>query len=124
MTRPFLQPARKASVLLLLSALLLLAQLSGSMSLHAMTMPSSAETVHDPHCGSDMPCAALEMADCCADTLSDCLLECAQSTAWLDTRPLSVVLALVRALPPPVDQHWPEQPAEPPYQPPRWTAFG
>jgi len=109
--------------LLLLSLLLLAAQLPGLMTTHASTS-ISVMSDHVPHCMEmDADCDAPQPPACCAETLSDCVLECAQGAAWINTVPVAMTLAVVRALPPPIEQRWSEQPPEQPYQPPRLTLF-
>lgn len=113
----------QALPLLLLSLLLLAAQLPGLMTTHASTS-ISVMSDHVPHCMEmDADCDAPQPPACCAETLSDCVLECAQGAAWINTVPVAMTLAVVRALPPPIEQRWSEQPPEQPYQPPRLTLF-
>lgn len=113
----------KALPLMLLGLLLLVGQLS-SLS-HARIL-SANEAVPMVHCQSDAAddCHAMVQSDCCDDSLNDCVIKCAQSSAWMGTLPVQLSLAQVRAMPPPAEQRLTDQPPEPPYQPPRpgWAA--
>lgn len=110
-------------MLLLLGVLLLVAQRPTWMTTH-IPAPMSVMSEHAMQCVTthDADCHAGSSSDCCDDTRSDCVLDCAQGTMWINTVSIPPALAIVRALPPPVEQRWSDQPIERPYQPPRTVA--
>lgn len=114
-----LPKALQAVPLLLLSVLLLVAQLPTLMTTHTPT-PMLAMHGHAMQCvtTSEVDCHAQSLSECC-DTQSDCVFDCAQGAAWINTVSIPPALAVVRALPPPIEQRWSDQPIERPYQPPR-----
>ncbi|GAA0792204.1 hypothetical protein GCM10009109_22220 [Marinobacterium sediminicola] len=108
----------QALPLLLLSLLLLVGQLSTLTHASALKITHSSSVEHCQS-GTVSDCHTAMAEECCTDTLNDCVIKCAQGSAWAGTLPIQLSLALVRAMPPPAEQRLTDQPPEPPYQPPR-----
>ena len=106
----------QALCLMLLSLLLLTAQLLTLV--HAQPVQVSHMAHATPCLDSEQHCHTAAAADCCED-VDDCVLKCAQGSAWMGGPSALVTLAIVRALPPPVQQHLPDYLPDLPYQPPR-----
>ena len=106
----------QALCLMLLSLLLLTTQLS--TLIHAQPVHVSHMAHATPCLDSEQHCHTAAAADCCED-VDDCVLKCAQGSAWMGGPSALVTLAIVRALPPPVQQHLPDHFPDLPYQPPR-----
>lgn len=108
----------QALSLMLLGLLLLLGQFSNLSHGPLSPVLEHAALVHcQTDVGSD--CHHAVPDDYCADTHTDCVIKCAQGSVWANTLPVHLVLALNRAMPPPVHQRLTDHPPEPPYQPPR-----
>ncbi len=103
---------------MLLGLLLLVGQLSNLN--HAPSLPpNEAAPMQHSHSDAGDDCHAMVQSDCCDGSLNDCVIKCAQGSAWMGTLPVQLSLAQVRAMPPPAEQRLTDHPPEPPYQPPR-----
>jgi len=118
--QPHIQSSRSTRYqtlcLILLSLLLLTTQLSAQV--HAQPVYMRHMDHAAPCLDSEAHCHTAAAADCC-ENVDDCVLKCAQGSAWMGGPSALVTLAIVRALPPPVQQHLPDYFPDLPYQPPR-----